>query len=206
MLSPVAQASYFVAKVQAAGLSPGDGLVCDSETLTAGVDAATLTFQRQVKALTGWPVGLIETYSNLNVGKHLVATSREFPTFWVGWPSPTAPVPAQWAPATWKNWTFWQFGETLGVDDDAFNGTAAELDAWVASHLAPPVPVNTPTTVTADGKQTIAEIAAAHGTAPAGILRATAVTDGFYPADVAAWIDTALGASVPPAGAVLRVP
>jgi GH25 family lysozyme M1 (1,4-beta-N-acetylmuramidase) len=205
-LSPVTQATYFATAVKRAGLLPTDVLCCDSETLTANVDAATLTFQRQVKSLTGLPVEFIETYANLNVAKHLVATSGEFPTFWVAWPSATAPVPAQWAPAKWKTWTHWQFGISRGVDADAYNGTAADLNAWVASHIPAPIPVNAVSTVTTDGKQSLAQIAAAHHTQPSGILRATAIADGLYAANVAAWLNTDLATAVPPAGLVLHIP
>jgi lysozyme len=205
-LSPVSQASYFVTIVKQAGLAPGDVLCCDSETLTPNVDIATLTFQRQVHALTGMPVEFIETYANLNVATHLVATSEEFPTFWVAWPSATAPAPSQWAPAKWKTWTHWQFGISRGVDADAYNGTAAQLDTWVTSCLPAPVPLNAPTTVTTDGKLTLGQIAAAHGTQASGLLRATAVADHFYPANVAGWINAELGESIPPAGLVLKLP
>lgn len=208
-LSPVSQASYFATIVKQAGLGPADILCCDSETLTAGVDAATLTFQRQVRGLTGLPVEFVETYANLNVAKHLVATSEEFPTFWVAWPSPTAPVPSQWAPAKWKTWAHWQFGISRGVDADAYNGTSADLDAWVASHIPPPVPVQKPvtvTTVTTDGKMTLGQLATVHGTQPSGLLRATAVADKFYPANIAGWLNTTLATEVPPAGLVLHLP
>jgi hypothetical protein len=145
-VSPVAQAAYFVAKVKAAGLLPGDMLVCDSEELTATVDEDTLAFQRTVLELTGWPVQLIETYAPLDVAKELVATSAEFPTFWVAWPSPAAPEPAQWAPAEWRDWTFWQWGTVNGTDADAFNGSPLQLDAWIASHIPAPQPAPVPVT------------------------------------------------------------
>ena len=70
-----------------------------------------------------------------------------------------------------------------------------------------PKPVQSPvTTVTADGKQTLAQIATAHGTQPSGILRATAIADQLYPANVAGWINAEFGKSIPPAGAVLHIP
>jgi Glycosyl hydrolases family 25 len=141
-VSPVAQAAYFAAAVRKAGLLPGDLMVCDSEIPGANADAVTLAFLRELAVLTGWPAALLPVYSNLSVAKTLVATSREFPALWIAWPSPTAtaPVPAQWAPAAWRTWRFWQYGTAAGVDADAFNGTAPELDAWIASSLPQPRP------------------------------------------------------------------
>jgi len=37
------------------------------------------------------------------------------------------------APAPWSEWKFWQSGGTSNHDDDVFNGTAAELSAWISS-------------------------------------------------------------------------
>jgi hypothetical protein len=71
---------------------------------------------------------------------------------------------------------------------------------------APEPPVSTPATVTADGTKTLSEIAVANKTAPAGILRATAVADGLFAANLAAWIDGAIGEMVVPAGVALRIP
>jgi hypothetical protein len=54
---------------------------------------------------------------------------------WAAWPSATAPASV----APWKSWRFWQWNETT-LDRNAFNGTAAELDAWIDSIATPPVP------------------------------------------------------------------
>ena len=37
------------------------------------------------------------------------------------------------APAPWKAWKFWQSGGTSSHDNDVFNGTPAELTAWISS-------------------------------------------------------------------------
>ncbi len=195
----VAQAGYFVAAVKKAGLQPGDMLVCDSEIPGPNVDAMTHAFCSEVAALAG-PACPVLIYANQNAG-HLMKSCTGFP-LWFAWPNPTAPPPSMTSP--WPTWRFWQFGILGGVDADAYNGTDADLDAWVASHI--PRPVQGPITVTADGKQTLAQIAAAHGTQPSGILRATAIADGLYPANVAGWINAGFGKSIPPAGAVLHIP
>jgi hypothetical protein len=72
-------------------------------------------------------------------------------------------------------------------------------------------PAVTVIVVTADGKLSLAQIAEAHKTQPAAILRATAVADRFYPPDIAHWLDAVFAGITPaaapvPAGAVLKVP
>lgn len=47
--------------------------------------------------------------------------------------------------------------------------------------------------VTADGKVSLHDLAAAHGLAPAHLLRLTAVEDGQFPAAVAAWLNDVFG-------------
>jgi hypothetical protein len=37
------------------------------------------------------------------------------------------------APAPWTSWKFWQSGVASDHDDDVFNGTAADLSAWISS-------------------------------------------------------------------------
>jgi len=37
------------------------------------------------------------------------------------------------APAPWTAWQFWQSGGTSSHDNDVFNGTPAELTAWISS-------------------------------------------------------------------------
>jgi hypothetical protein len=206
-VDPVAQARYFFAAVKAAGLEPGNLLVCDSEVLAANADQATHAFCATLASLAG-PQCPVIVYTNHNVGQHL--TSCTGWPLWFAWPSPAAPPASLIAP--WKTWLLWQWGTAGGVDADAFNGTGTVLDAWTASHIPAPVPVNKPAvTITTDGKQSLAQIAAAHGTQPSGILRATAIGDGLYPAGVAMWLNGIFhGSVVPgaavPAGVVLHLP
>ena len=37
------------------------------------------------------------------------------------------------APAPWSAWQFWQSGGTSNHDNDVFNGSAADLSAWISS-------------------------------------------------------------------------
>jgi hypothetical protein len=90
---------------------------------------------------------------------------------WLARPGNTAPV----APPPWAHWTFWQWGTRNGDDADAFNGTTAELHAWVASFApAPPTPAPTgtgPFLHTLDGHTTLAQLAAKRNTTPYRLLR-----------------------------------
>jgi hypothetical protein len=138
-VDPVAQARFFFNAVVAAGLEPGDMLVCDSEVLGANADSVTHTFCGTVAALAG-PACPVLVYTNNNVGQHL--TSCTGWPLWFAWPSLTAPPASLIAP--WKTWLFWQWGEVANVDADAFNGTPGELDAWVTSHIPAPAPAPAP--------------------------------------------------------------
>jgi len=135
-VDPVAQARYFVNAVRAVGLDAGDMLVCDSEELASNVDAVTHSFCAETTRLAG-PHCPVLVYTNQNVGQHLTSCTR-WP-LWFAWPSSTAPTPERIHP--WLHWTFWQWGTVNGVDADAFRGTPAQLDAWIAQYLPkPPTP------------------------------------------------------------------
>lgn len=102
---------------------------------------------------------------------------------------------------------------------DAAPGTGgSKIDqSWLLPNFfdpapKPPVPVNAPTTTaTTDGKTSLAQIAAAHGTQPSTILRMTAIHDGAFGPGLAMWINGVFhGAPIPgapvPAGIVLQIP
>jgi len=146
-VNPVEQAAYFVTRVVEAGLLPGDMLVCDSEELAPNADAVTHAFCTTAASFASLAVGgphcPMIVYANHNVGQHLVSCTG-WP-LWFAWPNTTAPPASLILP--WKKWTFWQWGTVNGVDADAFNGTAADLDAWIASyqpHPRPPAPKPAP--------------------------------------------------------------
>lgn len=134
---PVAQAKYFVHAIIAAGLEPGDMLVCDSEVEAANADAATGTFCHEVDMLTVGKHTITMVYADHVVGQHLTSCTR-WP-LWFAWPSMTAPPPDLYLP--WKQWHFWQWGQVRGVDADAFNGTPSALNQWVNSYRPAPRPV-----------------------------------------------------------------
>lgn len=153
-IDPIAQAKFFVNTVKAQGLGAGDMLVADVE-ITSG-NAFTRMFKKHRNNLTQTPVSLatvnltakafldevkslvgdrnpILVYSNLSVGSQL-SSCTDYP-LWIAWPSMSAPPSVK----PWPNWTFWQWGVVSNIDRDAFNGTAADLDAWINTYMAPPI-------------------------------------------------------------------
>lgn len=127
---PVAgQAQRFVSVVRGAGLEAGDMLAVVASDYPC-TDADVRGFAGAVKAATGGRNPVI-VYTDLDVCRTL--TSCTGYDLWIAWPSPAAPASV----APWKTWRLWQWGET-GTDRDAYNGTAAEMDAWLAAYAAPP--------------------------------------------------------------------
>jgi lysozyme len=126
---PVGQAAWFLAAVSAQGLEPGDMLAVSVSDF-AGVTAAdALGFLDAVKAGTGGRNPVI-CYTDLSVAAAL-GRCTGYP-LWIAWPSQTAPSSV----APWVSWHLWQWDET-GLDRDAFNGTPAEMAAWIAAYAKP---------------------------------------------------------------------
>ena len=151
-VDPIAQAKFFVNTVKAQGLGPGDMLVADVE-ITSGnkfsrmfkrhrnnltqqpvslavVDVTAKAFLDEVKTLVG-DRNPILVYSDLSVASMLTSCTS-YP-LWIAFPSTSAPANV----SPWKNWTFWQWGTVSNIDRDAFNGTPAALDSWIASYMNP---------------------------------------------------------------------
>jgi GH25 family lysozyme M1 (1,4-beta-N-acetylmuramidase) len=142
---PLAQAQHFVSAVKAHGLQPGDMLALVASDYPGTADASFKAACDWTAALAG-PTCPVLAYTDLSVAKTLIQTSQAY-DLWVAWPSGIAPDPAQWAPARWPAWRFWQWGQPGGTDHDAFNGTRADLDTWIAGYskrTIPPVPAQTP--------------------------------------------------------------
>lgn len=135
--SPLAQAQHFITAVRQQGIRAGDMLAVVASDYPGITDAAVKAACDWLQVLAAAPCPVL-VYTDLSVAATLTATSAVY-DLWVAWPNGTAPGPAQWAPAHWKTWRFWQWGER-GVDQDAFNGTAAELDAWINGYSHPTTP------------------------------------------------------------------
>jgi lysozyme len=136
-LSGQAQAEYFVAQHSLIGLNDNDMLWLDHETAGASpadTSAAALAFMTELDKLRPNNPRGVYTFISFATGGHCAGLEK-WP-LWIAYPASAAPAP----PAPWSAWKFWQYGLRNGVDTDAFNGTAADLKAWVASYspAAPP--------------------------------------------------------------------
>lgn len=126
------QAAHFLAVVRAAGLEPGDMLAVSVSDYSGVTDADAKGFLDAVKAATGGRNPVI-CYTDLSVAAGL-GSCAGYP-LWIAWPSQTAPASV----APWSSWRLWQWDET-GLDQDAYNGTAAEMAAWIATYSKPSPP------------------------------------------------------------------
>ena len=134
---PLLQAGTFMAVVAGRGLKAGDMLaVVASDYAVAGRQAKA--FLDAVKAAAG-PECPVLLYSDLSALPSLAECSG-YP-LWLAYYADSAPASV----APWDRWTFWQYqagGGADGGDRDAFNGTVAELDAWIASYAHPEPPAD----------------------------------------------------------------
>jgi lysozyme len=129
-LDGAAQASYFVETLGTAGLETTDMLWLDNETAgssPAAVAACARAFMARLTSLRpGNPCGVYSFWNFITSGN--CAGLGSYPLWLAIYRSAT---PA--APAPWSKWTFWQSGGTSNHDNDVFNGSAAELSAWIRS-------------------------------------------------------------------------
>jgi GH25 family lysozyme M1 (1,4-beta-N-acetylmuramidase) len=125
---PSAQAAHFLATVQARGLEAGDMLACVASDYPA-TDADVRAFCDSVHSATSGRNPVL-VYSDLSVARTL--TSCTGYDLWAAWPSASPPESV----APWKTWRLWQWSETA-LDRDAFNGSAAEMTAWLATFTHP---------------------------------------------------------------------
>jgi lysozyme len=192
-----AQARYFVDAHGQLGLIDWDMLWMDDEEsygLPAGVVAECgAAFLDEVRTLRPHnPLGPYSFISFITTG-HLNGLGR-WP-LWLAYPAAAAPKP----PPPWTRWTFWQWGLRNGVDADAFNGTIADLDAWIASFQPPPTPppVDGLYPHLTDGATTLAALAASRNETVEGFLAQQARM--YAQLGSTAPLAT-LGAAVPPKG------
>jgi lysozyme len=129
-LSGADQASYFVDTVSAVGLETTDMLWLDSETAgasAADVAACARDFMAELVSLRPHnPHGVYSFYDFITSGN--CAGLQSYP-LWLAIYQTATPN----APAPWNAWKFWQSGGASNHDNDVFNGTAAELTAWIKS-------------------------------------------------------------------------
>lgn len=133
---PDVQALHFMNVVTGRGLRPGDLLaVVGTDYPVSGEQVKSFADKAAQIAGPHCPVIVYASLSRLPD----LAPASGYPLWVAAWRSS---APADVAP--WPKWTFWQRrsgGGADGGDLDVFNGTAAELDAWIAAHAGTaPVP------------------------------------------------------------------
>jgi lysozyme len=132
-----AQAEAFVAAHLKVGLDEEDILALDNENARnpgpAQTAACARAFMTRLDRLRPRNPRVVYTFISYATGGYCHGLSH-YP-LWLARPAAAAPAP----PPPWAKWTFWQWGIRNGVDRDAFNGTAADLDAWIKSYAAAPV-------------------------------------------------------------------
>jgi lysozyme len=187
-LSGEAQAQYFVSEHARLGTVPADMFWLDSETAGASpadVAACAVAFMGELDRLV--PHNPRGAYTFIDFARAGNCAGLEDYPLWLAYPAADAPSP----PPPWHRWTFWQYGTRDGTDADAFNGTAAQLDDWIASYL----PQAGPYRHLAPGNRSLGQIAASRGTTPGHLLQVT--TGALTEADVAAIAGLPLPAGFP---------
>lgn len=158
--SVTTQVLHFADTVRAQGLTPGTVMAVVASDYPGVTTAMIRSFCTQLAAIVG-PHCPVIIYTDLSVAKTLT-TCTAYP-LWIAWPSPSAPTSVR----PWGAWKFWQWGSPGNVDHDAFNGTAADLKAWIGTYLpaaakpSQPAPAPKPAPSEEDGM-------------PAGIIEAGA--------------------------------
>jgi GH25 family lysozyme M1 (1,4-beta-N-acetylmuramidase) len=121
---PVAQAVHFTSVVKAHGLLPGDNLVMDLEVSDglepAGVAARGVTFLRTVNELAPGHRVLVYTMPSFAEAGNCAGMGSWY--LWIANYDVQRPA----VPAPWKDWTFWQCGDSP-VDTDVYKGTGEQL-------------------------------------------------------------------------------
>jgi GH25 family lysozyme M1 (1,4-beta-N-acetylmuramidase) len=172
-----AQAQYFVAEHARLGTAAADMFWLDNETAGASpaeTAACAVAFMGELDKLV--PHNPRGVYTFIDFAREGNCAGLENDPLWLAYPAATAPS----SPPPWHRWTFWQWGQRNGADTDAFNGTAAQLDDWIAGFA----PSTGPFRHVAPGNRTLAQIAAARNATVDHLVRVTisALTAG----DVAA--------------------
>jgi GH25 family lysozyme M1 (1,4-beta-N-acetylmuramidase) len=124
------QASYFVETVSSVGLEATDMLWLDNETAgasVAAVAACARDFMAKLVSLRpGNPCGVYSFWDFITSGN--CEGLGSYP-LWLAIYQTATPG----TPGPWSSWKFWQSGGTSNHDDDVFNGSAADLTAWISS-------------------------------------------------------------------------
>jgi GH25 family lysozyme M1 (1,4-beta-N-acetylmuramidase) len=104
------------------------------------VDSSTLQFLQTLAPLAGANQHPLLVYTNLDIAAQLISCIGF--ELWIAHPVSPPDYSAPQSVEPWPRWRFWQWefgGGPGGGDRDAYNGTLAELEAWINSFkpLAP---------------------------------------------------------------------
>jgi lysozyme len=182
------QAQYFMAQHARLGTTPADMLWLDNETAgpsVAETAACAVAFMDELDKLA--PRNPRGVYTFIDFAREGNCDGLSGYPLWLAYPATAAPS----TPPPWHRWTFWQWGQRNGTDTDAFNGTASQLDDWIASYQ----PKTGPYRHLAPGNRSLGQIAAARGTTPGHLLQVT--TGALTEADIAAIAGLPLPAGFP---------
>lgn len=197
-----ATVSLFLGHLNPLGLEDGDGVALDLEVTDGLHAAAVAAWARDVLALlereTSRSPLLYSFISFIDAGN--CAGLGAYP-LWLADPSSAPGKPR--VPAPWKTWAIQQTGISGAIDRDVAN--FANL-AGFRHALGKAVPVASVTDYKTTGRESLLEVAASHKTAPSTILRMTAIRDGKFHADLAAYINLGNLKAPMASGIVLRVP
>jgi lysozyme len=201
-----ASVTYFLDVLDGLGLEDGDMIALDYET----ADGLTPRNASQ------WALAALELISETTGRPCLLYTFRSFADegyctglgghpLWLADPSSPAGHPS--VPAPWHDWALHQWDISSPLDRDVANFPSL---AAMRSALGRKEPKVTIASIKCDGKTSLAQLAAEHGTGASTILRLTA-EHGKYSAPVAAYLDAVFAGKLPPsapvpAGALLWVP
>ena len=197
--SGAAQAAVFVAAYHDLGLTASDMLWLDNEVSNgegpAMVAQCARAFMAELDKLCPRNPRGVYTFLSFAAGGYCTGLDRY--ALWIAHPAAAAPSPAEVKP--WPSWKFWQYGIRNGVDRDAFNGTAADLDAWIRSFAPPPHPPGPVLHVTA-GQSSLAGLARQHHTVPTVVLRETFAHSpgGVLPPGLAGYVNGVLTGHLAP--------
>lgn len=168
------QANHFVTEMDGLGLLRADMLWLDNEDAhglaPAAVSRCARAFMAELDKLC--PHNPRGVYTFISFGADGFNAGLDHYPLWLARPGLTAPAP----PPPWHRWTFWQWGIRNGVDVDAFNGSTAQLHAWIASFAPkPPAPAGPfRHTIPYQGKRTLTDIAKLRGTTVQHLAEVTA--------------------------------
>jgi GH25 family lysozyme M1 (1,4-beta-N-acetylmuramidase) len=124
------QAQHFTATVRAQGVKAGDLMAVVASDYAGVTGTEVAAFASIVRA--AFPACVVLVYSDLSVLPQLGEECTVFP-LWLAYYGNSAPASV----APWDGWSFWQWaagGGADGGDRNAFNGTAADLAAFIAPY------------------------------------------------------------------------